>query len=119
MILILAPNTQTESDEFKQLETFLSGIPNIRHRIHQEVGEQQLLTEVYLIGDTASLSLDEMANLPAVDRVVRISDEYRVLGRHKDETRATWFEYNGVRFGQDNLNIFAGQCAVNPNTSKR
>ena len=35
MILILAPNTQTESDEFKQLETFLSGIPNIRHRIHQ------------------------------------------------------------------------------------
>lgn len=113
MILILAPDTQTDSAEFKQLETFLSRIPNIRHRIHQEVGAQQLLTEVYLIGDTASLSIDEMSNLPAVERVVRISEEYRVLGRHRDENRATWFDYNGVRFGQDNLNIFAGLCAVN------
>ncbi|MCO6411167.1 MAG: 3-deoxy-7-phosphoheptulonate synthase [Thiogranum sp.] len=113
MILILAPDTQTDSAEFKQLEAFLARIPNIRHRVHQEVGAQQLLTEVYLIGDTASLSIDEMSNLPAVERVVRISEEYRVLGRHRDENRATWFEYNGVRFGQDNLNIFAGLCAVN------
>ncbi|MDP2155379.1 MAG: 3-deoxy-7-phosphoheptulonate synthase, partial [Sulfuricella sp.] len=26
--------------------------------------------------------------------------------------RPTHFEYNGVRFGQDNLNVFAGLCAV-------
>jgi 3-deoxy-7-phosphoheptulonate synthase len=45
--------------------------------------------------------------------VVRISEEYRVLGRHQDDTRPTSFEYNGVRFGQDNLNVFAGLCAVN------
>jgi 3-deoxy-7-phosphoheptulonate synthase len=113
MILILAPNTRTDSDEFRQLETFLAQMPNIRHRIHQESGEQQLLTEVYLIGDTASLSLDEIATLPAVERVVRVSEEYRVLGRHQDDQRATSFEYNGVRFGQDNLNVFAGLCAVN------
>lgn len=113
MILILAPNTRTDSDAFRQLETFLGRIPNIRHRIHQESGEQQLLTEVYLIGDTASLSIEEIANLPAVERVVRISEEYRVLGRHQDDRRPTSFEYNGVRFGQDNLNIFAGLCAVN------
>jgi 3-deoxy-7-phosphoheptulonate synthase len=113
MILILAPNTRTDSDEFKQLESFLARIPNIRHRVHQETGEQQLLTEVYLIGDTASLVADEIANLPAVERVVRISEEYRVLGRHQDDQRSTSFEYNGVRFGQDNLNVFAGLCAVN------
>lgn len=113
MILILAPNTRTDSDAFRQLETFLGRIPNIRHRIHQESGEQQLLTEVYLIGDTAALSMEEIANLPAVERVVRISEEYRVLGRHQDDRRPTSFEYNGVRFGQDNLNIFAGLCAVN------
>lgn len=113
MILILAPNTRTDSDEFRRLEEFLAQMPNIRHRIHQEVGAQQLLTEVYLIGDTASLSMEDMASLPAVERVVRISEEYRVLGRHKDDERPTWFEYNGVRFGQDNLNVFAGLCAVN------
>ena len=113
MILILAPNTRTDSAEFRQLVEFLDHIPNIRHRVHQESGEQQLLTEVYLIGDTASLSLDDVANLPAVERVVRVSEEYRVLGRHRDDKRPTWFEYNGVRFGQDNLNVFAGLCAVN------
>jgi 3-deoxy-7-phosphoheptulonate synthase len=113
MILILAPNTRTDSEEFKKLEQFLDQIPNIRHRIHQESGEQQLLTEVYLIGDTASLAIEDIATLPAVERVVRISEEYRVLGRHKDDHRATHFDYNGVRFGQDNLHVFAGLCAVN------
>ena len=112
MILILAPDTSTDSAEFRQLEGFIDRMPNIRHRIHQETGEQQLLTEVYLIGDTASLPLEELSNLPAVERVVRISQEYRVLGRHKDDNRATHFVYNGVRFGQDNLNLFAGLCAV-------
>ena len=113
MILILAPNTRTDSDEFRQLEAFLTQMPNIRHRVHQESGEHQTLTEVYLIGDTASLSIDEVSTLPAVERVVRISEEYRVLGRHQDDHRPTSFEYNGVRFGQDNLNVFAGLCAVN------
>jgi len=113
MILILAPNTRTDSAEFRQLEDFLGRMPNIRYRIHQETGEQQLLTEVYLIGDTVSLPTEEVSNLPAVERVVRISEEYRVLGRHKDDSRATHFDYNGVRFGQDNLNLFAGLCAVN------
>jgi 3-deoxy-7-phosphoheptulonate synthase len=112
MILILAPDTRTDSAEFRQLEAFLDRMPNISHRIHQETGEQQLLTEVYLIGDTASLAMEEISNLPAVERVVRVSEEYRVLGRHKDDNRATHFEYNGVRFGQDNLNVFAGLCAV-------
>ncbi len=113
MILVLAPDTATDSAEFRKLEEFLGRMPNIRHRIHQETGEQQLLTEVYLIGDTASLPMEEISNLPAVERVVRISEEYRVLGRHKDASRATHFEYNGVRFGQDNLHLFAGLCAVN------
>ena len=113
MILILAPNTETDSEAFRQLETYLARMPNIKHRVHQETGDQQLLTEIYLIGDTASLVTDEMRTLPAVERVVRISEEYRILGRHHDDTRPTYFDYNGVRFGQDNLNVFAGLCAVN------
>ena len=113
MILILTPNTQTNSPVFTALKEFLDQLPNIRYRLHQETGAQQLLTEIYLIGDTAALNKDEMENLPAVERVVRISEEYRVLGRHKDDQRATHFEYNGIRFGQDTLNVFAGLCAVN------
>ncbi len=113
MILILTPNTGTDSPTFVSLKQFLERLPNISYRIHQETGAQQLLTEVYLIGDTAALEKEEMENLPGVERVVRISEEYRVLGRHKDDQRSTHFDYNGIRFGQDTLNVFAGLCAVN------
>lgn len=113
MILILSPGTRTDSNEFRQLQAFLDQLPDISYRIHQETGDQQLLTEVYLIGETASLSAEQISALPAVERVVRISEEYRVLGRHKDDNRPTSFEYNGVSFGQDTLHVFAGLCAVN------
>lgn len=112
MILILTPSTDPNGPEYNKLLEHLSNLPNIRARVHREVGTQQVLTEVYLIGDTASLTLEEMEGLPCVERVVRISEEYRVLGRHRDGRRSTSFEYNGVRFGQDNLNVFAGLCAV-------
>jgi 3-deoxy-7-phosphoheptulonate synthase len=112
MILILAPNIDEHGEDYRHLTEHLARLPEIRYRVHREHGAQQVLTEVYLIGDTASLSLEDMENLPGVDRVVRVSDEYRILGRHRDEKRPTWFEHNGVRFGQDTLNVFAGLCAV-------
>ena len=112
MILILQADTDKNSEAYRQLMDYLSNLSNITHRTHDEVGTQQVLTEIYLIGDTAALQVEDMESLPCVERVVRISEEYRVLGRHQDDLRPTWFEYNGVRFGQDNLNVFAGLCAV-------
>jgi 3-deoxy-7-phosphoheptulonate synthase len=112
MILILTPNVETDGDDFQQLMEFLRNLPNVQVRLHHETGVQQVLTEVYLIGDTANLDLDDMRRLPCVERVVRVSEEYRILGRHRDDQRATHFVYNGVRFGQDTLNVFAGLCAV-------
>jgi 3-deoxy-7-phosphoheptulonate synthase len=70
------------------------------------------LTEIYLIGNTSALSLDEMRSLPGVEHAIRVSEEYRVLGRHKDDHRPSEFSYQGLTFSQDNLNIFAGLCAV-------
>lgn len=112
MILILSPNTDRNGAEFRQLMNHLQNLPNIQARIHQEIGTQQTLTEIYLIGDTLKLSEAEMSVLPCVERVVRVSEEYRVLGRHKGDNRPTSFEYNGLRFGQDTLHVFAGLCAV-------
>ncbi len=112
MILILDPDITTDSEPFHQLTAYLEQLPGIVFRVHQVVGAQQTVTEVYLIGDTASLQTEDMRVLPGVERVVRVSREYRVLGRHQGDTRPTYFDYNGVRFGQDNLNVFAGLCAV-------
>lgn len=112
MILVLKPNIDADTREYQRLESHLKNLPNIEFRVHRVQGAEKLLTEIYLIGNTAALSLDEMRSLPGVDHAVRVSEEYRVLGRHKDDTRPNNFTYNGVLFSQDNLNVFAGLCAV-------
>lgn len=112
MIVILNPNIDENSEEFKETWDYLNNLENIRIQKHMVEGKFQSLTEIYLFGDTAALNKDAIEALPAVDRVVRVSQEYRILGRHKDNKRSTGFDYNGVHFDQDNLNIFAGLCAV-------
>ena len=112
MIVILKADLTEKTPEYRQVLDYLTHKPNIKTRVHQEIGTLQTLTEIYLIGDTASLDKTEIESLPGVDRVVRVSEEYRILGRHKDDSRPTVFEYNGVKFSQDNLNVFAGLCAV-------
>ncbi len=112
MILILTPDIDTEGDEYRQLMTHLARLPNIETRVHREQGAENRLTEVYLIGNTSAIRLDDMKGLPGVEHVVRVSEEYRVLGRHKDDHRPTHFDYQGVRFGQDTFHVFAGLCAV-------
>jgi 3-deoxy-7-phosphoheptulonate synthase len=112
MIIILKPYIDGETREFRRLESHLQNLPNIEMRVHHVQGAEQVLTEIYLIGNTAALSLEEMKSFPGVDTVVRVSEEYRVLGRHKNDHRPNHFSYQGVTFSQDNLNIFAGLCAV-------
>jgi len=112
MIVILHPNTQPSSQAHQEMMTYLEKLPGISIRQHEIQGEVQKLTEIYLLGDTQKLDKAEIESLEAVERVVRISEEYRVLGRHDDEHRSIGFNYNGVTFNQDNFHIFAGLCAV-------
>ncbi|MGJ8670047.1 MAG: 3-deoxy-7-phosphoheptulonate synthase [Oceanococcus sp.] len=112
MILILHPNTDQSSSAYTTLLSQLDRIQGVHYRVHQVTGEQQTLTEIYLLGDTAGLPKGDMQALPCVERVVRISEAYRILGRHADDQRPCEFTYKGVKFGQDNVNVFAGLCAV-------
>src|SRR5438874_613899 len=112
MILILTPNIEPESPSYQQLMAHLSRLPDIQVRVHREHGTEQTLTEIYLIGNTSAISAEEIRDLPGVKRVVRVSEEYRVLGRHRGDQRPSHFDYQGLRFGQDTLNVFAGLCAA-------
>ena len=112
MILILNDKADPRSVEYGRLMAALRGFPGIEVKVHRIEGELRAVTEVYLIGDTKQLSVDEMQALPCVEHVVRVSEEYRILGRHKDDTRPSHFDYQGLRFGQDTLQVFAGLCAV-------
>jgi 3-deoxy-7-phosphoheptulonate synthase len=112
MLVILRPNTDEDSKEFLETWNFLNSLPDVQIKKHYITGKQQKLTEIYLIGDTSKIDREEIAALPTVERVIRISQEYRIIGRQKDSKRSIGFDYNGVHFGQDNLNVFAGLCAV-------
>ncbi|HEY2864096.1 MAG TPA: 3-deoxy-7-phosphoheptulonate synthase [Casimicrobiaceae bacterium] len=113
MILILEPNANPESTAYRSLTSQLDRLPGIQYRVHREVGAEVTLTELYLIGNTAALTVEQMQVLPCVQKVVRVSEAYRVLGRHQQgDDRPASFEYHGVHFGQDSLNVFAGLCAV-------
>ena len=112
MLVILKPDIDEQSKAFAETWKYLNNLPDIRLRKHVVVGKQHRLMEIYLIGDTKAVDRESIEILSAVERVIRISEEYRILGRHKDGNRAIGFEHNGVQFNQDNLNIFAGLCAV-------
>ncbi|WP_290651395.1 3-deoxy-7-phosphoheptulonate synthase [Aquisalimonas sp.] len=112
MILILEPNIDATSEPYRRLMAHLEALEGIRHRVHQVHGTERVLTEIYLIGNTANLQEEEMGSLPGVERVIRVSDAYRIIGRHRDDEREAAFSYNGVEFSQDNLHVFAGLCAV-------
>jgi 3-deoxy-7-phosphoheptulonate synthase len=112
MILILSDSTDPQTPEYEQLMQLLERLPNIKTRIHRIQGTERSVTEVYLLGDTKALAIEDMQSLPCVERVIRVSEEYRVLGRHPGDTRPNHFDYQGLRFGQDTLHVFAGLCAV-------
>lgn len=112
MLIILQPDTDESSPEYRATLEYIGNLPGIEVRHHKVQGQRQTLTEIYLVGNTLALDRDAIAALPAVERVVRISEGYRILGRHRDERRHCGFTYNGVEFSQDSFHVFAGLCAV-------
>jgi 3-deoxy-7-phosphoheptulonate synthase len=117
MILVLSPNTQKDSPAYRDLIARLDQLEGIKYRVHHVEGEEVTLTEIYLLGSTSALNPDEFMNFTCVEKVVRVSEPYRVLGRHKGDDRRPSFTYNGVRFGQDTFHVFAGLCAVDSRES--
>ena len=112
MIIILRPDTDIASPEGKAVLDFLATRPGVMPQVHSVTGTGRILTEIYAVGDTDSLDPQEVASLPSVERVVRVSRDYRIIGRHADDDRVGGFDYNGIRFDQQSLHLFAGLCAV-------
>ena len=112
MLLILHPNIKDTDPAYVKTLAYLEQLSGVTLKHHQVSGQQQLLHEIYLLGSTHALSVDEIEALPAVEKVIRISEEYRILGRHHDDRRVSGFDYQGLRFDQDSLHVFAGLCAV-------
>jgi 3-deoxy-7-phosphoheptulonate synthase len=112
MIIVMKADILPDSPEVAQVIRMAERFPDV-HAVAREIqGATRVLTEVYLLGSTATLPQEPFEEFPAVEKVIRIRERYRSIGRHAGQAEALGFEYNGVRFSQDDFHIFAGLCAV-------
>lgn len=112
MIVIINASEPKDSKAYQETIDYLKELPNVEIKEHHIQGLHEQMHEIYVIGDTLHLSLENIEALPAVSKVIRISHEYKVFGRHNAHQSDLGFEYNGVKFNQGNLNVVAGLCAV-------
>ncbi len=110
MIIFFEPEAPEASIAFT--EQLASRFPGISPRRHVYQGRSHVVTEVHLIGSTKTVPTEVFEGLPDVARVVRVSTKYRLIGRHDDRSESIGFTYNGVRFDERAVHVFAGLCAV-------
>ncbi|MFN4196777.1 MAG: 3-deoxy-7-phosphoheptulonate synthase, partial [Caldimicrobium sp.] len=111
MIIILEPNITQDSQEFKELMEYLNRFPHLQVKVMEHKGVTRNLIEVHLIGEDYMVSQEEVENLPGVEKAIKVTAKYRLIGRH-GALIDLGFEYMGLQFNQENFLIFAGQCAV-------
>lgn len=112
MIIIMSSEVGAEGPEVQRVLDHLKKYLDVSSKIHTVKGTTRVLTEIYLIGSTEKVDPEAILGMKGVERVVRISDRYRLLGRHKGQVEAVGFEYNGIIFDQDSFHLFPGLCAV-------
>jgi len=111
MIIIMEPHVTKESKEFKVLMEYLERFPHLKVKVLESQGVTRSLLEVHLIGEDYMVSSHEIESLPGVERAVRVTSKYRLIGRH-GELSEIGFEYQGLTFNQHSFHLFVGLCAV-------
>lgn len=112
MIIVMKADILPESPEVAQVVETAKRYPDVHSEVRKIQGATRVLTEVYLLGSTTSVPTEPFEEFPAVERVIRIRERYRAIGRHEGQAEAFGFTYNGVRFSQDDFHVFPGLCAV-------
>ena len=111
MIIVLKADTDPSSAEVQRLIEVAEGYPEVSTELHEIRGATRTLTEIYLLGTTGVIPTTPFEEFACVEKVVRITEKFRAIGRHAD-LEAPGFEYNGVSISQDSFHVFPGLCAV-------
>jgi 3-deoxy-7-phosphoheptulonate synthase len=110
MIILLEPDSSDEV--LAAVIKHAANYPGVQTRKHVIRGAEHTVSEVYLLGDTKSIPTEGFEQIQGVRRVVRVAAKYRIIGRHGVAAESVGFEYNGVRFDERQVHLFAGLCAV-------
>ena len=112
MIIVMKADVATDDPEVRRVVELAETFPGVKTELHQIQGATRSLSELYLLGSTGVIPTAPFEEFACVEKVVRITEKFRAIGRHDGGLDAMGFEYNGVHIGQDTLHVFPGLCAV-------
>ena len=112
MIIVLKADVEIDAPEVKRLVELAESYPGVHTELHQIQGATRSLSELYLLGSTGAIPTEPFEEFACVERVVRITEKFRSIGRHGGGLEAVGFEYNGIHIAQDTFHVFPGLCAV-------
>jgi len=112
VIIVLKADINTETPDVQRLVEFAESYPGVHTELHQIQGATRTLSELYLLGSTGVIPTEPFKEFACVERVVRITEKFRSIGRHGGALEAVGFDYNGIHFSQDTFHLFPGLCAV-------
>jgi 3-deoxy-7-phosphoheptulonate synthase len=115
VIVTLEPNAPPDAAD--TVIRLAQRYPGITPRRYEFQGAAQQVVEIHLVGQTQAVPVDAFEAIEGVSRVVRVSVKYRLIGRHAPGVETAGFEYNGVRFDERSVHVFAGLCAVDTRES--
>jgi 3-deoxy-7-phosphoheptulonate synthase len=110
--MVITLEADAREDVVRAVVEMASRYEGVTTRTHVFEGATQTVTEIHLLGQTSAVPTEPFESLLGVHRVVRVSARYRLIGRHGSAAGTVGFTYNGVRFDEHAVNIFAGLCAV-------
>src|SRR5271157_5012664 len=112
MIIVMKADTRPDSPEVARVIALAESFPGVTTQVHHIQGATRSVTEVYLLGPTGVIPATPFEEFEFVEKVVRVTEKFRAIGRHGGHLEAVGFEYNDVRISQDTLHVFPGLCAV-------
>jgi 3-deoxy-7-phosphoheptulonate synthase len=112
MIIVMKADVAADSPEIQRVIAQAEAYPGVTTQVHRIQGATRSLTEIYLLGPTGVIPTAPFEEFASVEKVVRITEKFRAIGRHEGGLEAVGFEYNGVHVGQDSLTLWPGLCAV-------
>jgi len=112
MIIILREGNGPSGEAVDRIREVVSEFSGVRVEARSIQGARRSLTEVYLLGDTAPIPTRPFELIESVERVFKVSEKYRQIGRHEGRAEPIGWEYQGVRLDQESFEIFLGQCSA-------
>jgi 3-deoxy-7-phosphoheptulonate synthase len=112
VIIVMKADVAADSPDLKRVIALAESYPGITTQLHRIQGATRSVTEVYLLGPTGVVPSAPFEEFESVEKVVRVTQSFRAIGRHGGGLEAVGFQYNGVQISQDSFHVFAGLCAV-------